>query len=274
MKTLIIDDVRESATELKTYLGLIHEYKQDEEPSIRIKPKNGIDEMNHSYELVFVDYHFGNTACYTGADVGLAIRKEYPLATMILVTGNGKQNIQKYIHVGFDAYLDKHIGFEMENLKEVIDIGNRNAQSRIKSKFDENELEDVKIKFNAMLAVCSAGAFKTYGNMAPFADLHRKGVSLEELKDPKRSLDIEKESKKKGSKFYTDANGIKHKMVGRTSLNTYLTVYEKERFIANHQALKLRQYILSTPEKNEQWQRLSKMPTFGSFLSKFDINVR
>ncbi|WP_046756475.1 DNA-binding transcriptional response regulator [Kordia jejudonensis] len=272
MKTLIIDDRKEYASGVRLALQEIFNYREDDKPVIKTNPKNGIAEVDHTYDLVLIDFKFDNSTM-TGADIGLEIRKEYPLATLILITGYGKENILKFIHVGFDAYLDKDIEalqMGISDLKNVINIGVANSQKRIKSKFTTDELQNVKDKFDAIEAVLEADTYRVLGDAVVYGDLHQKGVSIEELKN--NILKIDKCIKNK--KVYISDSRNEYKLIGRTSLNRYLRVYHRESktFIINENALKVRQILL---EKGSIiWPRVAKhINTFKALLNDLDIRL-
>ena len=274
MKTLIIDDTKQHAYRVKKYLEEIFSYDEDDKPIIKTNPQNGIMEMNHSYDLVFVDFKFDNHSL-TGTDIGLEIRKKYPLATLILITAFGKENILKFIHVGFDAYLDKDEGDLNQgliNFKKTIKIGIENSQKRIKSKFSFEELKNVKDKLDAIETVIKESAYDTIGNIVVYGDLLQKGVPIEELKDKVNHRKINQCLKNK--KDYIDSLEKEHKLIGRTSLNTYLKVYHRQTntFISNENALKVRQLVL---ENNSiSWKKIANLiKPFNGFLKDFDIKL-
>ncbi|MEM6719193.1 MAG: response regulator [Bacteroidota bacterium] len=271
MKALIIDDIKGNAEELARGLEEIFNYEEDDKPMIKTNPMNGIDAMNHTYDLVFIDFFFANKSNINGADVGLEIRKKYPLATLILVTAYGKENILKYIHVGFDAYLNKDDEtklFELteEDLKKVIEIGVSNSQKRIKSKFTTEELSNVKEKLDAIETILEKGAYRNLGEAVVYGDLYQKGVSIEEIKNNAKKIDICIRNKKP----YIDNSGKEYKLIGRTSLNTYLKVYDKSTIHEN--ALKIRQILL---ENNFMvWPNVSKkVKPFKTLLDDFNIKL-
>lgn len=268
MRALIIDDNRQFALDLSTAL-LNLEHFEFEDPQICTNPRTGIESMSHCFDIVFIDLKFDNLDI-SGADIALELRNQYPISTFILCSAFAQENINKFIHAGFDTYFEKDDDSDFddafENLKQTITTGLENAQHRFKSKFNDDELKDVKSKFDCINQILENHICVKIGEATSFGKLLQEGIPLEELEN--NSQEISKILKqKKGPRIYTSENNEEKKLITRTSLNTYLQMWKSEGTDYSN-ILKLRQLIL---EDRNRWPYLNNVKTFRNFLKRLHI---
>ena len=268
-KVLLIDDNPHSREDIITILNEVIEFDKGDYPLIhKDNPESGIKEMNHSFDIVFIDYIFDNNDL-TGADIGIQIRKKYPLAILILITAFGKEKIDDYIHVGFDSYIEKDSGREKpEDLfRKAIEKGEEKSQLRIKSKFTDEELcEDTKF-----LNTLNKAVELTINHKTEKANNESYNIVYTLLENDKNEeyinnnlKEISLYLKKNKEKVY---DGIK--FTTRQSINQYLKVYQNKIFVAEEPALRIRQLFKMYPN---QWNHLrAKHQTIINFLNDFDL---
>ena len=201
----------------------------------------------------------------------MQIRKRYPLAPLILVTAWGCEKISEYIHVGFDAYLEKDKNGAIKNdyIKDCLRIASQNAQKRIKSKFSPEELESAKIRLDCME---KASKFDlNLGLIAAITGLLEQGIPEEEInKDILQIKEIYSKKGKDKNKMYRNKT-----LMTRSAINKYIKIYERKSddeniiFVASPSALKVRQLLKENPTK---WPRLRKKhASIKKFIADFNL---
>jgi ActR/RegA family two-component response regulator len=277
-KFLIIDDDKAAVEPMRR--TLVEEvYGGGNLCKVITKPDDGIRAANHTFNAIFIDFKFENDT-KTGADIGIAIRRAYPLVPLILQTGFGKGNIRKFCYVGFDDYLEKNPdGFsdDLDDLENSIQIATENAQKRIKSKFSPEEL-DAKTRDkptprerldNLEAAIIKFG--KNNKKIINAVSLLEKGMGIDDIVQCMAEIIKYDKGEYNGSKF-----------LSRQTFNSYFTVYEKDgengdededtksKFVASKTALKVRQLLM---ENSEKWQTIrEKYAPIRKFIKDFDLN--
>jgi ActR/RegA family two-component response regulator len=275
LKVLIIDDTARYASSLKDFLEI-----RGHEVLTKHLPKEGIEAMNHTFDVVFIDHIYDNDTSVNGADVGWAIRKKYSLASLIMITGYWAEpeRIKEFIWVGFDSFLPKHkegdkIDVINKNREDALQTAITNAQRRIKSRFTEEELADERAALDRFEAVAKIEKRVIY--LAPAEHILRIDPSFYD--NANKKINDEKQSDFFNNFVYqTHRQNIFHgtPLNKQTSLNAHFKVYEKGLFVAEEPALKVRQLLIENPSKWLNFRNCSplKDSTRGKgFLSHFDI---
>ncbi len=249
MKCLIIDDDRDFIDGIMDRLEM-----RDHIFDFRYTPEGGVQMANEikNYDLIFIDFRFKSEPNYTGADVGLRIRRNNPLSTLILMTAWGKEEIKNYIFVGFDNYWSKYDEGDGEDLDkmmadfdETIEKALLNAQRRCKSIFSEDELKEMESYLDAIQETIE---FLENSDCKNIINCHTITAGIQLLKkEPPLSLDRQifqaiAKSKELKSTLST------YKLVAyNTFSSSRFELREKGSYTDN--ALKIRQLLKSNPDK-------------------------
>lgn len=273
LKVLIIDDTARYASSIKDFLEIL-----GHEVIVKHLPKDGIETMNHTFDVVFIDHIYDNDESMNGADVGWAIRQKYSLAALIMITGywSEPENIRQFIWVGFDSFLPKHKeGDSIDDInrsrEEALQTALNNAQRRIKSKFTEAELLDARATLDRFEAVAKLKNHGLVIFLAPgehilridpsFYDSAGRNVIDDRITEFKEL--IRKASAEKKFEF------LGKEVNKQSSINLIFKVYAKGLFVAKEPALKMRQLFIENPIS---WPNFRKCSPSKAFISSFNID--
>ncbi len=265
MKILIIDDNRIYASNLQ--LHLMNYLNLDfDDILIKTNPKNGLAVMDHSYDIVFIDYQFDQCSI-TGKDICIKIKSKYPLAVRILSSAYARDHMANVISAGFDAYLDKDIGEldkDMKYISGVIEEGFKNSREYFKSEFSEIELKSVKTLLDTLELVLDNGWYKKLEHVFIVARLlsnEKKSCDEQQIIE---HLSIIIDSINKGDKRVILGKEY-FPLVRRTAFNQY---FNKSSYIETENALKARQLFKENPER---WSRVKQLSVIDKLLLEFQL---
>lgn len=166
MRILIFDDDRDYVTNKfeRRFLQLYPEATIDVRITNRPTVEGCIEEVDYRYDLIFIDFKFyGGKDAINGADIGLGIRQSYALIPLVLMTNFGAENLDNFIHVGFDSYYNKHVEGDrkqlVSSLKKSIETAMLNNNRRVPRDFSDDKLSTVKSKLDSIEAVYSEKAY-------------------------------------------------------------------------------------------------------------------
>ena len=236
MKILIIDDDENFSGPFKKLLEpLGHECKT------LTNPETGFKIIDHSYDLVFIDFKF-DVKDDNGAQLCARIKAKCPLVIRVLITayGDNHEVIDEFINAGFHGYFAKTVPMESvkhyyERIPHCIEQAKQRFESEIQTSFKPNELQTVKSRLKLIEQVLEQVDTQYSSNYFIAAGVH--------LLETGRELDIQLLISFNNA---TDKKAFsqKHQLGDYRKFTKFFQLHEKDHKEYTENALKTRYVLL------------------------------